>query len=192
MTNKKLDKFIDVFFPSEDLEKVDINLIKKYKKVLPKELIKIWKDYGFGNYLFGFIKFINPDDFLVYIKVILGLDSSESIPFMIDSIGNIFYLNECKEVWVININSNIVDKCTDNFSDFLELMVEDFFIKHYLYKDIFDLEIIKENLLENDEIYVINPPSFMNAGNFKPLVLKKNIKKYYDFIIPFLTIVKKD
>lgn len=37
MTNKKLDKFIDVFFPSEDLEKVDINLIKKFYQ---KNLLK--------------------------------------------------------------------------------------------------------------------------------------------------------
>ncbi len=42
---------------------VDQVTIDKYTNKLPQELITAWKEYGYGNFLNGYLKFINPDDF---------------------------------------------------------------------------------------------------------------------------------
>ncbi|MDR1451323.1 MAG: hypothetical protein LBI57_03200, partial [Helicobacteraceae bacterium] len=39
------------------------NIIKKYKNILPNELITIWEKMGFGIYEDGFIQLINPDEY---------------------------------------------------------------------------------------------------------------------------------
>lgn len=36
------------------------DVIKKYSDILPKELISIWKKYGTGSMMNGFLKVVNP------------------------------------------------------------------------------------------------------------------------------------
>ena len=38
------------------------DVIKKYSDILPKELISIWKKYGTGSMMNGFLKVVNPDE----------------------------------------------------------------------------------------------------------------------------------
>src|SRR5699024_12304490 len=42
----------------------DETIISKYKGILPGELIETWERYGFGIFANGFLKVINPDDYL--------------------------------------------------------------------------------------------------------------------------------
>ncbi|MBC1673481.1 T6SS immunity protein Tdi1 domain-containing protein [Listeria welshimeri] len=38
-------------------------VIEKYKNLVPKEIITLWKDYGFGTFMQGYFKSVNPDEF---------------------------------------------------------------------------------------------------------------------------------
>ena len=42
------------------VSKIDSKIIDKYKESLPNELISVWKSYGFGTLLNGYLKIINP------------------------------------------------------------------------------------------------------------------------------------
>ena len=44
-------------------EKVEKKLIDNYKNKLPEELLDFWKHYGFGTYMDGYLKIINPDEY---------------------------------------------------------------------------------------------------------------------------------
>ncbi|HAK1536480.1 TPA: hypothetical protein H1070_001204, partial [Listeria monocytogenes] len=37
-------------------------VIEKYKNLVPKEIITLWKDYGFGTFMQGYFKSVNPDE----------------------------------------------------------------------------------------------------------------------------------
>ena len=39
-------------------------LIKEYGSRLPIEIIDIWKNYGFGTFYNGYLKVINPNDYI--------------------------------------------------------------------------------------------------------------------------------
>jgi len=38
-------------------------IIEKYKGQVPDEIIEIWKNYGLGSFLNGYLRVINPDDY---------------------------------------------------------------------------------------------------------------------------------
>ncbi len=44
-------------------KKVPSELIDKYVNLVPEEIIIMWKNYGFGTFMNGYFKSINPDDF---------------------------------------------------------------------------------------------------------------------------------
>ena len=39
-------------------------IIEKYKDQVPTELVQIWQEDGLGTFLDGYLKVINPDDYL--------------------------------------------------------------------------------------------------------------------------------
>ena len=39
-------------------------VIEKYKGQVPAELVQIWQEDGLGTFLAGYLKVINPDDYL--------------------------------------------------------------------------------------------------------------------------------
>ncbi|WP_439443249.1 T6SS immunity protein Tdi1 domain-containing protein [Listeria aquatica] len=43
--------------------KVPDDVINKYQDKVPNELIVLWRDLGFGSFLEGYLKIINPNDF---------------------------------------------------------------------------------------------------------------------------------
>ena len=69
--------------------KVDENGIRKYNGKIPAELMDIWKEYGFGSFFGGYLKVINPDDYMDIVK-----DSyfrgNVSIPILGTAFGDIF------------------------------------------------------------------------------------------------------
>ena len=43
--------------------KADINIIEKYKDLIPLQLKSAWENYGFGTILNGYLKIVNPDEY---------------------------------------------------------------------------------------------------------------------------------
>ncbi|PUV24395.1 T6SS immunity protein Tdi1 domain-containing protein [Sphingobacterium athyrii] len=44
-------------------EKPTNEIIEKYQNQLPEVLIAFWKEYGFGSFMDGYLKVVNPDEF---------------------------------------------------------------------------------------------------------------------------------
>lgn len=61
MTIQVLNDFVQ-------LSTVDEPLIEKYTDKLPSEIISLWREYGFGEFMDGYLKVINPDDYLQLLK----------------------------------------------------------------------------------------------------------------------------
>ena len=38
-------------------------VIERYRDWVPKEMIEIWKKYGLGSFMNGYLRVINPDDY---------------------------------------------------------------------------------------------------------------------------------
>ena len=77
-----------VFSDFKLYKKVDEDIINKYRDIVGTDVIKIWKEYGFGSTFHGYLKIINPDDYqsLLEETYIMPL---EEIPVFVTGMGDI-------------------------------------------------------------------------------------------------------
>lgn len=47
-------------------------VIEKYQNQVPAELLQIWQEDGLGTFLDGYLKVINPDDYLELLKIAIS------------------------------------------------------------------------------------------------------------------------
>uniref|UniRef100_UPI0034E97C31 GAD-like domain-containing protein n=1 Tax=Enterococcus faecium TaxID=1352 RepID=UPI0034E97C31 len=64
------------------------HILSKYQNQVPKELLEFWKEQGLGYLLNGYLKVINPDDYLEFIKSTY-FRGALSIPIFITAFGDI-------------------------------------------------------------------------------------------------------
>lgn len=48
--------------------KVSTEIIEKYKNRVPNEMIDLWSNYGFGTFIQGYFKSVNPDEFKLILE----------------------------------------------------------------------------------------------------------------------------
>ena len=68
-------------------------VIEKYKDQVPEELVQIWKEDGLGTFLDGYLKVINPDDYLELVQETY-FRGNISIPIFATAFGDIITLEK--------------------------------------------------------------------------------------------------
>lgn len=136
-------KFININKLSSG-QKASIDTINKYKNIVPKDLLEVWKTCGFGCYNNGYIQIINPEKYQKVLDKKL-IDSPQNhvkyrIPFLMNGFGEIFYYRIIED-----LNSNQTETDISAFSllnDDIKVVEFDFEI---FIKDIIcNMENIKE------------------------------------------------
>ena len=79
---------------------LESEVINKYKSILPKELLELWKDYGLAKMCNGYIRVINPDDYQEMLN-----DSyfrgNISVPIFITAFGDIITIEEGEYIGIV-------------------------------------------------------------------------------------------
>ena len=88
-----LERLNDFVYFSE----VEENCIRKYSEKIPTELLEIWKEYGFGTFFGGYLKVINPDDYMDLLKESY-FRGDVSIPILATAFGDIITWEEGKYI----------------------------------------------------------------------------------------------
>ncbi|WP_144697492.1 T6SS immunity protein Tdi1 domain-containing protein [Fictibacillus phosphorivorans] len=96
---------MDIFKDFKKVSEVEEYTINKYKDMLPEELIAAWKTYGYGTFMNGYLKIINPDEY----KSIVNdsyLRSEGTTPIFTTSMGDVilFEKDENQESYIVTIN----------------------------------------------------------------------------------------
>ncbi|KEZ53658.1 T6SS immunity protein Tdi1 domain-containing protein [Metabacillus indicus] len=126
---------MNIFSDFNKVSEVAERTINKYKDVLPEELIETWKIYGYGTFLNGYLKVINPDEFS---SIVSGsyLRSEGTIPIFSTSMGDIilFEQDENQEFYVVMINyrKGKTKVIASNYSLFLRFLEDDGFRRKVL------------------------------------------------------------
>lgn len=107
------------------------NICDKYKRLLPDDLIKLWQIYGFGNFMNGYMKLINPEE---YQKLIIEsyFRGHISIPMFVTAFGDIITWEENRYIRMIMYKNGIFKGMASGFDFFLkdlqnQVFNEDFF-----------------------------------------------------------------
>ncbi|MGG1441763.1 T6SS immunity protein Tdi1 domain-containing protein [Brevibacillus laterosporus] len=121
----------DIFNHFKLEEKVSIPTIENYTGRIPLELVNIWKQYGFGSILQGYLKIINPDKFQdlledVYIRY------QEAIPLFTTSMGDIIVWEKGRYLNLLNFRKNRVSVISAGFDFFFEDLNDNSFLDEEL------------------------------------------------------------
>ena len=118
-------------------QKVPQEVIQKYKDYIPEQLLYVWEEYGFGSFMNGYLRVINPDEYQELIDEFY-FDSHVSFPIFTTGMGDIIVWNEGRYIIVINYRKQDIEvigaTCNHFFDNLLDIeYLEDSFdgLKQY-------------------------------------------------------------
>lgn len=172
--NDYIKTFLEVYKPSNNLEKPNQKILKFGDETLPKEIIELWTEYGFGNYCNGIIKVINPEEYMGSFYKWLGKEDFNKIPILMTGFGDIFFYDRTNnEISFLDIHYGKITQCVDSFEVFFGQFLIDENIKYGVLKeDLFSKALEKVGSIKNNEIYFFVPALVL--GGKQDI---KNIKK---------------
>ena len=99
--------------------KADETLCSRYEGILPKELLNVWRKYGFGSFIGGYLKIINPMD---YQELLLEtyFRGEISIPIFITAFGDVITWEENRYIRMIKYKNGLFKGMASGFDFFLD------------------------------------------------------------------------
>ncbi len=108
----------DKVFKDFKLEsKVSPELIAKYEGRLPEELLAVWREYGFGTILDGYLKIIDPDEYSEVLDIAYD-GQGVAIPVFVTAFGDIWVVEEGQYIIVVKIKNGAIDGVPCGFEFF--------------------------------------------------------------------------
>ena len=170
MSNALIERFIKEFPPgAAELQKPDRELLNFAEQMLPKEIVELWQEYGFGDYGDGLIKVVDPRDYMHSLYTWLGAQDFHKIPIMVSAFGDIFYYRKLAEgendVCMLNIHYRKIEVCAYSYDDFFEGYIIDPEIKEQvLRKSLFDQAAAQLGSLKHNEVFFFVPALVLGGG----------------------------
>ena len=122
-------------------------IIEKYKGQVPDEIIEIWKNYGLGSFLSGYLRVINPDDYKELVEETY-FRGKESIPLFTTAFADVITWQKNRYIGIIFYKEedfDIIDSGMDFF--FTDIYTED-----SLRNDFFDLNLYEKAVKKYGEL----------------------------------------
>lgn len=100
-------------------QNVSRELCNKYENLLPGELLELWNEYGFGSFMDGYLKLINPEEYqeLVCETYFRG---DYAIPMFMTAFGDIILWEDNKYIRMVKYKNGIFKGMASGFDFFLE------------------------------------------------------------------------
>ncbi|WP_147536289.1 T6SS immunity protein Tdi1 domain-containing protein [Bacillus marasmi] len=184
---------MNLFKDFKKLSEVEEYTIKKYKDLLPLELIEIWKTYGYGTFMNGYLKIIDPDDFITLVNDTY-LRRQGTIPILSTSMGDVilFEKDENQESYVVMINyrKGKTKVVASKYSLFLRFLEEEAFRQKALDWLPYPEAIEKYKEPEYDECFGYTPLLGLGGAEKVENLKKVKLKEHILFITEFMGPVK--
>lgn len=84
---------MNIYSDFKKVKSVEEDTIEKYLDLLPEELINVWRELGYGTFVNGYLKIINPEDYLPLINETF-LRSKGTIPILTTSMGDVILVEK--------------------------------------------------------------------------------------------------
>lgn len=159
---KLFDDFLSKYPPAGTLRKPSAEVVKRFRDILPGELLDFWQAYGFGNYGGGLLKVVDPTDYMDSLHTWLGGKNPTRLPILITAFGNIFYYRKLSEteddVCMLDIHYRKTITCTYSFQEFFKGFITNHETEvRLLYKELFGQAVKVNGIPEEKEIFYFVP-----------------------------------
>lgn len=182
---------MSIYSDFKKVSKVEGLTINKYKEYLPKELIEAWRIYGYGTFMNGYLKVINPDDFSSLVSDTY-LRNKGTIPIFTTSMGDIilFEKDESQESYIVMVNyrKSETKVLAVKFSLFIRFLEEEAFKQRALDWLPYPKAIKQYNVPAYEECFGYTPLLGLGEAeeveNLKKVKLKEHILLITEFMGP--------
>ena len=155
-------------------------VISEYDGRLPKDIIELWNEYGFGSFLNGYLKVINPHDYDHIVKESY-FDADKGIPVMVTGLGDVITYEEGYMVGIFYrySDSSVLKKGTELF--FRDLM-DEWYVNNKIKNQQYTKAVVKYGLLGYDECFGYVPLLGMGGKERVENLQKVKIKEHIELI----------
>lgn len=164
---------------------VDIDIIKKYSRQLPNQIIDIWKELGFGTFYNGYLKVVNPDDYIEIIKKSY-YKGDISFPIMVTAFGDIITWESDGYACIIKYRYGESDVISSGFEYFFDIIADEECASDYFTIKKFESAVKKYGDLEYDECFGYVPLLALggkeSVNNLKKVKIREHIAMIFEFI----------
>ena len=167
------------------IHNVSVEIIDKYKNQIPPELLTIWENLGFGSFLNGYLKIINPDDYMEILNNFYFMANS-AIPIMITAFGDIITWENGRYITIIMYRYKDFNIAVSDFDLFLDLLSESTFLKRNFQLELYNQCVSAHGLLEYAQCFGCVPLQKLGGiekkENFKKVKIKEHISMMVDIL----------
>ena len=170
----------------EKISDVDAALIQEYREQLPEEMITVWEKYGFGTFLNGYLKVVNPNDYAQLLK-----DSyffgKESIAMFVTAFGDVITWRKEGAVDIVFYRYGTDDVMLTRFELFFKLLSKDpTFAKHFFATDKYNEAVEMHGPLAYDECFGYVPILAIGGKETADHLKKVKIREHIALISSFI------
>lgn len=133
-----------------------LEVIEKYKDQVPAELLRIWTEDGLGTFLDGYLKVINPDDYLDLVKATY-FRGDLSIPIFVTAFGDLITLEEGRYLRKVQYKDKDFDIILTGMKWFVDDLQDEEFIKETFDMDLYQKAVEKYGPLDYEQCFCFVP-----------------------------------
>lgn len=166
--------------------KVPNEIIEKYKHLVPKEIIDLWLEYGFGTFMQGYFKSVNPEE---YIDILQECSQrfKDSIVLFATGMGDLVLWAD-GYVRLLNFRYGVLKTVMPNFLYFFKSLDSEKFRDEYLNWKPYPEALKQYGELNYDECFGYTPLLGIGGAekveNLKKVKLKEHILLITEFMGP--------
>lgn len=135
---------------------VSSKIYDKYSATLPNELIHMWKKYGFGSFMNGYLKIVNPEEYQELLEETY-FRGNISIPIFVTAFGDIITLEEGQYIGMVKYKNGDFVILAKSLKRFMQNVSDDYFLEKY-FQILQYTEAVKElGELKHDECFGYMP-----------------------------------
>ena len=148
-------------------KKVSEEIINKYKNKVPEQVLDIWQNYGFGSFLNGYLKIVNPEEYEELLKETYIPVEDEPIEFntvlFATAMGDLII---CEKTESKKDNIYIIEYRKGKYKMLLGGM-------EFFFEDLLDEDYLEEDLEWKPYLEAVNKlgePSYDECFGYVPLL----------------------
>ncbi len=152
---------------------VDKQLVNEYKDKLPKQLINLWEKNGLGSFMSGYLKVIDPNEYLDILNKSY-FRASVSIPIMVTAFGDIITWEKNRYVGIVRYKYGTSEIMMSSYDLFITLLNDNYFVKKFFQFELYINAVEKYGALNYDECFGYIP--ILALGGKETIEQMKKVK----------------
>lgn len=154
-------------------QKVPPKLFVEYQGKLPKQILQIWEEYGFGSFLDGFLRVVNPADFRDILTRI-SFVGKKSIPIFVTVLGDMIVWQKNSYLTILRFRHGTFFIMGKGFTYFFDDLLDKEYLEKFLKPKNYYEVLQKQGSVAYDECFGYVP--LLCLGGFEDVEHLKKCK----------------